>query len=257
MRCEFSPWVGRAPGGGHGNPLQYFAWTIPWTEEPEGSQSVGSQSRMGLKWLSTHAGYEHWYSTTNLSSAGIPTLSTAPGFFFSPGSHAVSHRALSYHVSLVSSSLGQFPQALSSLITALLKSSGQLLCRMFLIRGVSGAFPELDWGFSFLAQMPTEVIFFKTLFICKMLLPWPGTEPVPPPLGVWSLNHWTAREAPRRNVVFSAHHTRRNVMPIHLISADRKFYPLDTVVSIRFIHGKVTFVPFVIISILCGDILRL
>ena len=152
MRCEFSPWVGRAPGGGHGNPLQYFAWTIPWTEEPEGSQSVGSQSRMGLKWLSTHAGYEHWYSTTNLSSAGFPTLSTAPGFFFSPGSHAVSHRALSYHVSLVSSSLGQFPQALSSLITALLKSSGQLLCRMFLIRGVSGAFPELDWGFSFLAQ---------------------------------------------------------------------------------------------------------
>ena len=35
-------------------------------------------------------------------------------------------------------------------------------------------------------------------------------------------------------------------MPIHLISADRNFYPLDTVVSIRFIHGKVTFFPFVI-----------
>ena len=159
MRYEFSPWVGRAPGGGHGNPLQYFAWRIPWTEEPEGSQPIGSQSRMWLKWLSTHAGYEHWYSTI-LSSDGIPTLSTAPGFFFSPGSHAVSHRALSYHVSLVSSSLGQFPQALSFLITAVFKSSGQLLCRMFLTLGVSGAFPELDWGFSSWAQMPTEVIFF-------------------------------------------------------------------------------------------------
>ena len=179
MRCEFSPWVGRAPRGGHGNPLQYFAWTIPWTEEPEGSQSVGSQSRMGLKWLSTHAGYEHWYSTTSLSSAGFPTLSTAPGFFFSPGSHAVSHRALSYHVSLVSSSLGQFPQALSSLITALLKSSGQLLCRMFLIRGVSGAFPGLDWGFSFLAQMPTEVIFLKLYLFARCYFPDQELNPCP------------------------------------------------------------------------------
>ena len=35
-------------------------------------------------------------------------------------------------------------------------------------------------------------------------------------------------------------------MPIHLISADRDFYPLDKVVSIRFIHGKVTLSPFVI-----------
>ena len=24
----------RCPGGGHGNPLQYLAWKIPWTEEP-------------------------------------------------------------------------------------------------------------------------------------------------------------------------------------------------------------------------------
>ena len=26
----------RSPGGGHGNPLQYLAWRIPWTEEPDG-----------------------------------------------------------------------------------------------------------------------------------------------------------------------------------------------------------------------------
>ena len=30
------PQSGRSPGGGHGNPLQYFAWRIPQTEEPTG-----------------------------------------------------------------------------------------------------------------------------------------------------------------------------------------------------------------------------
>ena len=35
--------LGRAPGGRHGNPLQYFAWRTPWTEEPGRLQSIGSQ----------------------------------------------------------------------------------------------------------------------------------------------------------------------------------------------------------------------
>ena len=26
------PALGRSPGEGNGNPLQYFAWEIPWTE---------------------------------------------------------------------------------------------------------------------------------------------------------------------------------------------------------------------------------
>ena len=30
------PGSGRFPGGGHGNPLQFLAWGIPWTEEPGG-----------------------------------------------------------------------------------------------------------------------------------------------------------------------------------------------------------------------------
>ena len=29
---------GRSPAGGHGNPFQYVAWRIPWTEEPGGLQ---------------------------------------------------------------------------------------------------------------------------------------------------------------------------------------------------------------------------
>ena len=37
------PGSGRSPGGGNGNSLQYSRWRIPWTEEPGGLQSMGSQ----------------------------------------------------------------------------------------------------------------------------------------------------------------------------------------------------------------------
>ena len=40
---------GRSPGGGHGNPLQYSCLRTPWTEEPGGLQSTGSQ-RVGHDW---------------------------------------------------------------------------------------------------------------------------------------------------------------------------------------------------------------
>ena len=47
-RCKrhaFDPWVGKIPGGGNGNPLQYFLpGKIPWTEEPGGLQFMGSQT---------------------------------------------------------------------------------------------------------------------------------------------------------------------------------------------------------------------
>ena len=31
---------GRPPGGGHGNPLQYSCWEIPWTEDPGRLQAM-------------------------------------------------------------------------------------------------------------------------------------------------------------------------------------------------------------------------
>ena len=37
------PGLGRSPGEGNGNPLSILAWRIPWTEEPGGLQSKGSQ----------------------------------------------------------------------------------------------------------------------------------------------------------------------------------------------------------------------
>jgi len=37
------PGSGRSPGGRHGNHYSLLAWRIPWTEEPGGLQSMGSQ----------------------------------------------------------------------------------------------------------------------------------------------------------------------------------------------------------------------
>ena len=31
---------------------------------------------------------------------------------------------------------------------------------------------------------------------CRILVPWPSTEPTPPALGAWNLNHWTTRQVP-------------------------------------------------------------
>ena len=39
----FIPRLGRAPGGGHGTHSRILAWRIPYTEEPGGLQSMGSQ----------------------------------------------------------------------------------------------------------------------------------------------------------------------------------------------------------------------
>ena len=43
----------------YGNPLQFLAWKIPWTEEPGGLQSMGSQ-RVRHDWACMHAC--HWSS---------------------------------------------------------------------------------------------------------------------------------------------------------------------------------------------------
>ena len=40
------PGLGRSPGEGNGNPLQYFCWEIPWTEEP-GQATVYGVTRVG------------------------------------------------------------------------------------------------------------------------------------------------------------------------------------------------------------------
>ena len=47
------PGFRRSPGGGHGNPSSILTWKIPWTEEPGGLQSMGSQ-RVGRDWAYVH-----------------------------------------------------------------------------------------------------------------------------------------------------------------------------------------------------------
>ena len=37
------PWPGQSPGVGNGNPTVFFAWKIPWTEEPRGLQCMELQ----------------------------------------------------------------------------------------------------------------------------------------------------------------------------------------------------------------------
>ena len=47
IRHGFDLLVGKIPGEGHGNPLQYSCLANLWTEEPGGLQSMGWQ-RVGL-----------------------------------------------------------------------------------------------------------------------------------------------------------------------------------------------------------------
>ena len=45
MQKTCAQYLGRenSAGEGNGNPLQYSSWKIPWTEEPGGLHSIGSQ----------------------------------------------------------------------------------------------------------------------------------------------------------------------------------------------------------------------
>ena len=59
--CLNYNWVNCQVGEGNGTPLQYFAWKIPWTEEPGGLQSMGSL-RVGHDWATSLSlfTFVHW-----------------------------------------------------------------------------------------------------------------------------------------------------------------------------------------------------
>ena len=46
------------------------------------------------------------------------------------------------------------------------------------------------------SRLPGEISIFSGHAACGILVPWPGIEPVPAALGVWSLNHWASRKVP-------------------------------------------------------------
>ena len=68
---KFNPRSGRAPGGGHGNPLQYSRLESPQTEEPGGLQSQGhSGSDTGRSHTHTHPGAQAYAREPETTPAG-------------------------------------------------------------------------------------------------------------------------------------------------------------------------------------------
>ena len=57
-RHGFDHWVRRSPGGGMATHSSILALRIPWTEEPGGLQSMGSQ-RVGHKWSNLVRSTQH------------------------------------------------------------------------------------------------------------------------------------------------------------------------------------------------------
>ena len=56
--------------------------------------------------------------------------------------------------------------------------------------------------------------FWPRCVACGILVPRPGIEPVPPPLGVWSLNHWTTREVPKLCAFLTNFFLKRLTLPM-------------------------------------------
>ena len=63
------PGLGRSPGGGNGNPLQYSCLEIPWAEELDRVQSMGS-GRVRHDWT-TECTHTHRYICPTTTKAGM------------------------------------------------------------------------------------------------------------------------------------------------------------------------------------------
>ena len=64
------PGLGRSPGEGNGNQTTVLAWKIPWTEEPGGLQSRGSQ-RVRHDWATEHKVVTEWVTARVMGNGGV------------------------------------------------------------------------------------------------------------------------------------------------------------------------------------------
>ena len=105
--------TGRAPGGEHGNPCchgvlpthsRILAWETPWTEEPGGLQSIGSQ-RVGHDWVTSLSLLPRIevtrdickeYGPENLSRAWRPESTLCPTVAGQSSKHWFTKRLLFY-----------------------------------------------------------------------------------------------------------------------------------------------------------------
>ena len=58
----------------------------------------------------------------------------------------------------------------------------------------SSVFIYLSWK---LTRYLQRFFFLLCCTVYRILVPWPGIEPLPSPVETWILNHWTAREVPK------------------------------------------------------------
>ena len=75
MQRTLETWVqslGRSPGGGMATHSSVLAWRIPWTEEPGGPQSTGSQRLRQAERLTLSLAINSFHYTEMFPS--IPTL---------------------------------------------------------------------------------------------------------------------------------------------------------------------------------------
>ena len=77
---------GASLGGGNGTHSSILAWRIPWTEEPGGLQSLGSQ-RVRRDWRDlarTHVRCQWTQADLGSSSLGVNTLKNISNFYSLP-----------------------------------------------------------------------------------------------------------------------------------------------------------------------------
>ena len=70
------PGSGRSPGEGNGNHSSILAWKIPWTEEPGGLQSMGSQELDTTEGLNHHHQVCHSFSSKEQTSFNFTVAGT-------------------------------------------------------------------------------------------------------------------------------------------------------------------------------------
>ena len=141
-----------------------LAWEIPWTGEPCGLQSMGSQRAI-------HDRAWTWKKNKTKNLPSSPAWATMGPLHYPPCFHSC---PLWVHS----------PQSQSDLF----KNWYLCICLFVWLCRVS----VVVWGFSIL-------IGACRFFSCGMwdLVPWPGIKPRPPALEAGSLSHWTATEVPR------------------------------------------------------------
>ena len=70
------------------------------------------------------------------------------------------------------------------------------------------------------------------LAACRILVPQPGMEPLPPTLGAQTLNHWTTREVPTNLEIFALMCVCWSLSPVQLFET-----PMDCSVPGSSVHG--------------------